>query len=119
MTGGAGAGAAAFGLNAGNVVLDRRFHHGRAHFGVDGAGRSGGIDIGDLGHALGAAHRRKIRPDGRAASSNGSAPVALVSRTRSSHYCAAGTSANFGFKGTLESLAFLVSLWFGSSLGAR
>src|SRR5262249_28605107 len=40
----------------------------------------------------------------------------LVSRTRSSHAYSAGPFANFGFKGTLASLRFLVSLWFGSSL---
>src|SRR5262245_3474197 len=42
--------------------------------------------------------------------------LALVSRTRSSHGCSAGTYANFGFKGTLEIICLLVSLWFGSSL---
>ena len=65
VAGRAGAGAAALGLDAGHVVLDRRFHHGRADLGIDRAGGAGGIDEGDLGHGPSAVGKR--RPDGRAA----------------------------------------------------
>ena len=42
-----------------------------------------------------------------------------MSRTRSSPDYLAGTFANFGSKGTLEIIEFLVSLWFGSSLRSK
>src|ERR1700730_12991182 len=53
VAGGAGAGAAAFRLDAGNAVLDRRLHHGRAELALDRAGGASMIDIGDFGHAIG------------------------------------------------------------------
>src|SRR5262249_31228128 len=53
MAGGAGASAAAFRLDAGNAVLDRRLHHGRAELALDRAGRASMVDIGDFRHAIG------------------------------------------------------------------
>src|SRR5262245_37257797 len=53
VAGGAGAGAAAFRLDAGNAVLDRRLHHGRAELALDRAGGAFMIDIGDFRHAIG------------------------------------------------------------------
>ena len=50
MAGGAGAGAAALGIDAGHVVAQSRLHHGRPDAALDGPGRTGGVDIGDLGH---------------------------------------------------------------------
>src|SRR5262245_4420141 len=50
MTGGARAGAAAFGLYPRNVVADRRFHHGRAEFGFDRAAGAARVVVRDLGH---------------------------------------------------------------------
>src|SRR5438128_12494188 len=53
VAGGAGAGAAAFRLDAGNAVLDRRLHHGRAELALDRASGASMIDIGDFRHAIG------------------------------------------------------------------
>src|ERR1700746_1943417 len=53
VAGGAGAGAAAFRLDAGNAVLDRRLHHGRAKLALDRASGAFMIDIGDFRHAIG------------------------------------------------------------------
>src|SRR3974377_1060208 len=50
MTCRAGAGAAAFRLDAGNVVAYRRLHHWGAELGVDDPLRSAGIDVRDLRH---------------------------------------------------------------------
>jgi len=50
MTGGAGAGAAAIGIDAGNVVLDRAFHDALAAADLDGVLGSVVFDIDDLGH---------------------------------------------------------------------
>src|ERR1700741_203654 len=50
MTGGAGAGAPAIGIDAGNAVLDRALHHGPAHRHVDRARAAIVGDVGDLGH---------------------------------------------------------------------
>ena len=50
VTGGAGAGSAAFGLDARDAVADGGFHHGRALLRLDGAGRSFGIDERNLDH---------------------------------------------------------------------
>src|SRR5260370_25801090 len=52
MGGGTGARAAAFRLDAGDAVLDRRLHDGRADLALDAAGRSFKVDIGDLRHKL-------------------------------------------------------------------
>ena len=52
MAGCAGAGAAAFSLDAGDRVLERRLHDGGAVFGLHGAGLAGGVDKGDLGHLV-------------------------------------------------------------------
>src|SRR5262249_42463564 len=57
----AGAGTAAFRLDTRDVVLDRGLHHRRADFGFDGAGGTGGIDIGDLNHG----GRQEKSPAGR------------------------------------------------------
>src|SRR5205823_7123226 len=63
--------------------------------------------VGEVqGHAPGRRHRH---PDA----------VELVSRTRSSHDCSAGTFANFGSKRDTRIIDFLVSLWFGSSLRCK
>src|SRR5262245_23293696 len=53
VAGGAGAGAAAFRLDAGNAVLDGRLHHGRAELTLDRAGGAFMIDIGDFRHTIG------------------------------------------------------------------
>src|SRR6202040_4186324 len=50
MASGAGAGTAAFGLDAGNAVANGVLHHGRAVFGLDFVVLAAGIDVGDLGH---------------------------------------------------------------------
>jgi hypothetical protein len=51
MARGTGAGAPAFGFNAWNGILDRRFHNSRADLGIDGAGSAFVIDVSDVGHA--------------------------------------------------------------------
>src|SRR5215813_210109 len=53
VAGGTGAGAAAFRLDAGNAVLDRRLHHGRTELALDRAGGAFMIDIGDFRHTIG------------------------------------------------------------------
>ena len=53
MAGGAGAGAAAFRLDAGNAVLDRRLHDGRSDLALDRAGGAFEVDEGDFRHAMG------------------------------------------------------------------
>src|SRR5580704_2216814 len=58
VAGRAGAGAAAFRLDAGNGVLDRRLHDGRADLAFDGARRAGGIDESDFDHG-GMTNRRR------------------------------------------------------------
>src|SRR5262245_31655991 len=58
VAGGAGAGAAAFRLDAGNAVLDRRLHHGRTELTLDRAGRAFMIDIGDFRHTIGGTNSR-------------------------------------------------------------
>ena len=50
VAGRAGAGAAAFGLDAGNGVADRGFHHGRAVLDFNGSCFAGMVDKVDLGH---------------------------------------------------------------------
>src|SRR5439155_14261360 len=50
VAGCAGTGATTFRLDAGDAVLDRSFHDGRPDLALDGADRTGKIDIGDLGH---------------------------------------------------------------------
>src|ERR1700722_17810626 len=50
VAGRAGAGAAAFRLDAGNAALDRRLHDGRADLAFDGARRAGSIDESDFDH---------------------------------------------------------------------
>src|SRR5258707_13667134 len=50
---GAAGGATASRRDAGNAVLERRLHHGRAELGLDRAGGASMIDIGDFGHAIG------------------------------------------------------------------
>jgi hypothetical protein len=45
--------------------------------------------------------------------------AALVSRTRSSRECSAGTIANFGFIRDTRIMALLVSPWFGGSLRSK
>src|SRR5215510_13025934 len=69
MAGRAGAGAAALGLDAGHVVLDRGFHHGRAELAFDLVGSSVRADEGDLGH--GRTHMVRLPAERRAASYNG------------------------------------------------
>ena len=51
MAGGAGAGAAAFGLDARDAGAQRRLHDRRADLGVCGARRSGRVDEGDFRHS--------------------------------------------------------------------
>src|SRR5215470_226890 len=53
MAGRAGAGATAFRLDAGNAVLDRRLHDGRADLALDRTGGTFEIDVSDLRHAVG------------------------------------------------------------------
>ena len=60
VAGGAGAGAAAFRLDAGDRVLDRGLHDGRAELALDGASFAVEIDVGDFGHALGLCCEREI-----------------------------------------------------------
>src|ERR1700722_10851447 len=62
VAGRAGAGPAAFRLDAGNAVLDRRLHDGRADLAVDGARRAGGIDESDFDHG-GMTNRRRESGD--------------------------------------------------------
>ena len=50
VAGRAGAGAAAFGFDAGNGVADRGFHHGRAVLDFDGSFFAGMVDKVDFGH---------------------------------------------------------------------
>src|SRR5512143_1073933 len=50
QAGRAGAGAPAFGDDAGNVVAQRGLHHGRADLGLDRVLRAVVFDVGDLGH---------------------------------------------------------------------
>src|SRR5579863_5420190 len=50
MAGRAGAGAAAFGLDAGDGVANRRLHHRRAVLGLHGARRAGRVLVGDFRH---------------------------------------------------------------------
>ncbi len=50
MAGGAGAGAAAIGLDAGDVVVAGAFHDGQAVGNVNGVLGAVMLDIGDLGH---------------------------------------------------------------------
>src|SRR5215470_9555431 len=50
VAGRAGTGAAALGLDAGHVVLDGSFHHGRAELAFDLIDSSVRADKGDLGH---------------------------------------------------------------------
>src|SRR6516225_1918022 len=52
VAGRAGAGTSAFGLDAGNAVLNGCLHDGRSRLGLDRARRAGMIDIGDLDHSL-------------------------------------------------------------------
>src|SRR5580692_737176 len=58
VTGRAGAGAAAFRLDAGHAVVDRRLHDGGADLAFDGARRAGGIDESDFDHG-GMTNRRR------------------------------------------------------------
>ena len=57
---------------------------------------------------------RRAQGDRRAQGHGQGDPAALVSRTRSSHDCSAGTFANFGSKGTLELVRRLVWASFGN-----
>src|SRR5262249_24810832 len=50
MAGPAGDGATALGLDAGHVVLDRCFHHGRAGLAFDRVGGAVRADEGNIGH---------------------------------------------------------------------
>src|SRR6185312_12680827 len=52
MAGSAGAGPAAFGLDARNAVADGVFHHRRTVLGVDLKRRAVECDVGDLGHRV-------------------------------------------------------------------
>src|SRR5262249_36400789 len=75
VAGRAGTGPAALGLDAGHAVLDRRFHHGRSDFGLDGTGSAVRIDIGDLGHYARVEPKKPTRPGENGASYNGSRRV--------------------------------------------
>ncbi|CCE07845.1 hypothetical protein BRAS3843_2460031 [Bradyrhizobium sp. STM 3843] len=73
MAGGAGAGAAAFGLDAGDGVADGRFHHGCAVLDLHGSGFAVMVDKGNLGHVC-----SMLRRDEVGLSYNGSTRPALV-----------------------------------------
>src|SRR5262249_22876025 len=78
VTGRAGAGAAALGLDPGNGVLERSFHHGCTDLGVDGAALTSGIDVSDLDHRRSTNREASDRVAGRA-SYNGGGRRAQVS----------------------------------------
>ena len=64
MAGGAGAGAAAIGIDAGDQVLDRAFHHRPADRAPPRLLFAVGLDEGDLGHCLLTGSRHLFHGDG-------------------------------------------------------
>jgi hypothetical protein len=52
MAGGAGAGPAAIGINAWDIVLDGRFHHGKAGLGIDNMFFAAVLNKSNLRHKL-------------------------------------------------------------------
>src|SRR3981189_1821141 len=74
VTGGAGAGTAAFRLDARNAVLDRGLHDGRTDLALDRAGGAFVIDVSDARHVIGEIVGRSAAAPGSYSGWRGRAP---------------------------------------------